>query len=305
MTVESRAEPESEEIAFGPAVSAEPSDLQASAEAKVPLSEFTAASWKEQPLEPAAESALPETPRDGVRTATDAIQTFPADRKPAEKPAAPPNQRAEQEIARPDAAAPDPRAFTRNDSGERHNAQWNNREQRGQSPQSGLADSHPSYDSEIFVPPGLAVADRQVAAHVDPVTLLPSERSGFSSARDDGRRSVNEMADDIKAGAPAPVAALGGSLHGVERDGPAKLQPANAFSAAIERVAAEISTRVSENRREVVIQLEPPELGGLKIDLALEGDRLQARIAVEVAETGALIQKHLPEIGRASCRERV
>jgi flagellar hook-length control protein FliK len=67
----------------------------------------------------------------------------------------------------------------------------------------------------------------------------------------------------------------------------------------IERIAGEISTHIGKNSHEALIRLEPPELGRLKIDLILEGDKVQARIVAEVAETKALIQTHLPELRQA------
>ncbi len=289
LTAESPAKLDSGEVVSEPSAGGQPS------EAGNALSQFTAASVEEkQPgrtpvpqTEPLAGAASPEPRLGSVRAADDATKNLASAREAAEKAGTPELRSVENELAR---------ASMENDSGERKNTEPENRQRRGQPSPSSHVGNHSSADLEIVVPPGPAVADRQVATQVDQVSLMPGERSRFFAARDDVRQGVNETEEGIKPGAQAPVTTQGGSLHGVEREGPAKPAPANAFASAIERVAAEISTHVSENRREVVIQLEPPELGGLKIDLALDGDRLQARIAVEVAETGALLQKHLPEL---------
>jgi flagellar hook-length control protein FliK len=60
-----------------------------------------------------------------------------------------------------------------------------------------------------------------------------------------------------------------------------------------------VSASLRQNSQEARIQLEPPELGKLKIALVLEGGRVHARIIAESAEVGALIQNHLPELKQA------
>ena len=45
--------------------------------------------------------------------------------------------------------------------------------------------------------------------------------------------------------------------------------------------------------------LEPPELGGIKIAISLEGDRVHARISAEAHESGRLIENHVAELKQA------
>jgi flagellar hook-length control protein FliK len=75
--------------------------------------------------------------------------------------------------------------------------------------------------------------------------------------------------------------------------------PSESWQALVGRIAGEISSHVRHNLHEAFLQLEPPELGQLRIDLVLEGDTVQARIVAEVAEVGALLRTHLPELREA------
>ena len=52
-------------------------------------------------------------------------------------------------------------------------------------------------------------------------------------------------------------------------------------------------------KSEAVLQLEPPELGKIKIDLSMEDGRLHARIVAEGHDSKALIEAHLPELRQA------
>ncbi|MCS6924364.1 MAG: flagellar hook-length control protein FliK [Candidatus Binatia bacterium] len=60
-----------------------------------------------------------------------------------------------------------------------------------------------------------------------------------------------------------------------------------------------MSAHIHQQSHEVLLQLEPPELGRLRIDLVLEGEKVQARILAEVAEAGTLLQVHLDELKTA------
>jgi flagellar hook-length control protein FliK len=85
---------------------------------------------------------------------------------------------------------------------------------------------------------------------------------------------------------------------------PEKLSPAGdpapaTWRSTIERVATELASHIKLNKREAVIQLDPPELGKIKIDLRLEGEKLEARIVADVHESRALIESHLQELRQA------
>jgi flagellar hook-length control protein FliK len=67
----------------------------------------------------------------------------------------------------------------------------------------------------------------------------------------------------------------------------------------IGRVANEIAGHLRVNQHEAIIQLDPPDLGKIKIDLHVQGDKLQAHIIAEAHESHALIENHLGELRQA------
>jgi flagellar hook-length control protein FliK len=141
--------------------------------------------------------------------------------------------------------------------------------------------------AEKFVLPESS-AESHTAAR--PEALRVDDKSALSSGQKDVSADLDLKAQWIAHGTSSP---------GVENEGPAAPPPANAFSATIERLAAEISTHIRHNRHEVTMRLEPPELGNLRIELSLDGDRLQARVTAEIADARQLIEMHLPELRQA------
>ncbi len=75
--------------------------------------------------------------------------------------------------------------------------------------------------------------------------------------------------------------------------------PATSWHPVVERVTKEIVGRVKLNQQDAMIQLDPPELGKIKIDLRVDGDKLQARILTEGHESQSLIENHLGELRQA------
>jgi flagellar hook-length control protein FliK len=67
----------------------------------------------------------------------------------------------------------------------------------------------------------------------------------------------------------------------------------------IDRVANEIAGHFRVNQHEAIIQLDPPDLGKIKIDLHVQGDKLQAHIIAEAHESHALLENHLQELRQA------
>jgi flagellar hook-length control protein FliK len=67
----------------------------------------------------------------------------------------------------------------------------------------------------------------------------------------------------------------------------------------IDQVADGIAANVRQNRHEAVISLDPPELGSLKINLSLDGGKVQIHIIAEAHESKSLIENHLPELKQA------
>jgi hypothetical protein len=64
----------------------------------------------------------------------------------------------------------------------------------------------------------------------------------------------------------------------------------------VERVASEIVARIRVHKREAVIQLDPPELGKITIDLQIDGDKLHARVMTEGQDAKHIIEHHIHEL---------
>lgn len=81
--------------------------------------------------------------------------------------------------------------------------------------------------------------------------------------------------------------------------GPEADAPTSTWHPTIERVAGEIVGHIQINKREAILHLDPPELGKIKIDLHLNGDKLQAHIFAEAHEAQSLIENHMQELRQA------
>ncbi len=89
---------------------------------------------------------------------------------------------------------------------------------------------------------------------------------------------------------------------------PAAMRPetqAGHWRPIIDQVIGEISGQIRIGKQQAVLQLDPPELGKLQIDLVMDGDKLAARIVTETQESRALIEMHLPELRQALGESRV
>jgi hypothetical protein len=80
---------------------------------------------------------------------------------------------------------------------------------------------------------------------------------------------------------------------------------ATAWRPVIDRVADEIIGHVQIGKHEAVLQLDPPELGKIKIDLWIDGAEIHARIVADEQNTKTLIESHLPELRQALDAGRV
>lgn len=67
----------------------------------------------------------------------------------------------------------------------------------------------------------------------------------------------------------------------------------------VSQVSDGILATIEQDTHEARLQLAPPELGKLDIQLVMEGEHLHAHIVAESADVGALIQSHLPELKQA------
>ena len=110
--------------------------------------------------------------------------------------------------------------------------------------------------------------------------------------------------------APSESARHSDALFHVTRladDGPSATRVVKAaqWRPIVDQVAGEITGRIQIGNTEAIIQLDPPELGKLRIDLHLQGDRLEARIFAETDESRTLIESHLTELRQALGENRV
>jgi flagellar hook-length control protein FliK len=85
----------------------------------------------------------------------------------------------------------------------------------------------------------------------------------------------------------------------------ARVAEADQWRPVVEQLAGEIKGRIRIGNTEAIIQLDPPELGKLHIDLHLRGDKLEARIFAETDESRLLIESHLTELRQALGENRV
>lgn len=72
-----------------------------------------------------------------------------------------------------------------------------------------------------------------------------------------------------------------------------------AWRPTVDRLADDIVSHIRVGARDAIIQLDPPELGKIKIDLRMDGDKLLAHIAADSPEAQSLLRNHLPELHRA------
>jgi flagellar hook-length control protein FliK len=84
-----------------------------------------------------------------------------------------------------------------------------------------------------------------------------------------------------------------------QRENIANESGATTWRPVLDRVAQEIKTHIQFGEHEAVIQLEPPELGKIKIDLRLDGGQIHARIVAEEPSTQALIENHWADLRQA------
>lgn len=71
---------------------------------------------------------------------------------------------------------------------------------------------------------------------------------------------------------------------------------ADSWRATVVRLASQIAGHIQLNKREAILHLNPPELGKIKIDLQVNGGKLQAHIFAETREARSLIENHVSEL---------
>lgn len=129
------------------------------------------------------------------------------------------------------------------------------------------------------------------------------EQGGFfrQGDRESAQEWVQSPFEDARHdAAPMHVARLTDNALAGSRE----LQAVN-WRSVIDHVTDEIKAHIRIGKGEVVIRLDPPELGKLKIDLRLDGDKIEARILAEKHESRTLIESHLPELRQALGENRL
>lgn len=113
-----------------------------------------------------------------------------------------------------------------------------------------------------------------------------------------------------KGGEPAPrtgeamTLTSGSALYRAEATA-ADSRLSTAWRPAVERIAGEIVAHIRVNKREAVIQLDPPELGKIHIALHVDGDKLHARILTEGQEAKNLLEQHIQELRQSLQNQRL
>lgn len=124
------------------------------------------------------------------------------------------------------------------------------------------------------------------------------ESSTAPDAPDKAARLTNDMTD----APPHPLAPMAGDAKAAmsiqERSAVESLNREE-FPAALQRVTDQIVHQARFGERQAVIELEPPELGKIRIDLRVEGEQIHARIVAEEQGTKALIESRLRELRQA------
>jgi len=94
------------------------------------------------------------------------------------------------------------------------------------------------------------------------------------------------------------------TVAGRETQSRIEAEPA-AWRPTLERLADDIASQVRIGARDATIQLDPPELGKIKIDLRMDGDKLLAHITTDSPEAQSLLRNHLPELHQALQSQQV
>jgi flagellar hook-length control protein FliK len=136
----------------------------------------------------------------------------------------------------------------------------------------------------------------------NPLFILNEQLIMEPSPHGKAREAIQNSSQPLTAGslvAPhifenTPTAALPSQPQGAASTGNVET-----WREVMNQVRNGIVTSVGQSNREAHIQLDPPELGKLAIQLVMEGEHICAHIVAESAEVGALIQSHLPELKQA------
>ena len=153
----------------------------------------------------------------------------------------------------------------------------------------------------------IALKSTAIEEQAPQVRLTPNSHSSFAnqheeSPADHSQFKPRALTVDPQDGAPqrwAPMAADAAAAK-LSQENVAIENPATpAWRPVVQRVTEQIVHQVRIGEQQAVIELEPPELGKIKIDLRVEGEQIHARIVAEEQGTKALIESRLGELRQA------
>lgn len=126
---------------------------------------------------------------------------------------------------------------------------------------------------------------------VAPMTPAEGDSAAQNYGTDNGAPPQHEQLASAPVRFDAPVAG-NSDLRAAEPATPA-------WRPVVEHVARDMVEHLRVGKQEAVLQLDPPELGRIKIDLRLEDGKLHANIVTEGQESRGLIESHLGELQQA------
>jgi hypothetical protein len=139
------------------------------------------------------------------------------------------------------------------------------------------------------------------------VRLTPNSHSSFAnqheeSPADHSQFKPRALTVDSQDG-PLPrlvPMAVDGAVAKLSQENVAIENPDTpAWRPVVQRVTEQVVHQLRIGEQQAVIELEPPELGKIKIDLRFEGEQIHARIVAEEQGTKALIESRLGELRQA------
>lgn len=151
--------------------------------------------------------------------------------------------------------------------------------------------------------PSVITTSSQIAVSDPSVTAETADLSRITLLHDvsKDRLPLPSLHTDDRGESPPSVQQLTASVqaesHGVPPSSPLNsIRPTALAPTVVKRVAGEIVAQLDRGNNTAFIQLEPAELGKLRIDLTVTGDKVEVRILTEAPEVSALIQGHMMEL---------
>jgi hypothetical protein len=122
---------------------------------------------------------------------------------------------------------------------------------------------------------------------------------GHRRGADDEDRGGGEPGPARSAGAALPVTRPVTDRTAERPEEPAAPRP------VVEQIAARVGLLLRERRQAITLRLDPPELGGVRIDAVIEGHRLSLRIRAEREPAREVLVESLPRLAEALARQGI